>query len=95
VNQENLTSAISITGGITWLSDIAMPFVKATVSKVSVAVSYFWVSMIGRSLGLIFSGISTQSVGKSVMLHEEGKCGVDGYPIYLPFEKLLFIFVTR
>ncbi|WVZ92076.1 hypothetical protein U9M48_038170 [Paspalum notatum var. saurae] len=39
------------------LSDIAMPFVRAAVSKVSTAVSYFWVSMIGTSLGLIFSGI--------------------------------------
>jgi hypothetical protein len=58
-------------------------------------VSYFWVSMIGRSLRLIFSGISRQSFGKSVMLHEEGKYGVDGYPIYLLFEKLLFIFITR
>jgi hypothetical protein len=44
------------------LSDIAMPFVKAAVSKVSAAVSYFWVSMIGKSLGLIFSGIR-QSLG--------------------------------
>jgi len=44
------------------LSDIAMPFIKAAVSKVSAAVSYFWVSMIGRSLGLIFSGIR-QSLG--------------------------------
>ncbi|KAK3154198.1 hypothetical protein QOZ80_2BG0187530 [Eleusine coracana subsp. coracana] len=44
------------------LSDIAMPFVKAAVSKVSAGVSYFWVSMIGRSLGLIFSGIR-QSLG--------------------------------
>jgi hypothetical protein len=72
-----------------------MPFVKATVSKVSATVYYFWVSMIGRSLGLIFSGISRQSFGKSVMLHEEGKYGADGYPIYLLFEKLLFIFITR
>jgi hypothetical protein len=44
------------------LSDIAMPFIRAAVSKVSAAVSYFWVSMIGRSLGLIFSGIR-QSLG--------------------------------
>ncbi|KAL6608307.1 hypothetical protein ACP70R_041370 [Stipagrostis hirtigluma subsp. patula] len=44
------------------LSDIAMPFVRVAVSKVSAAVSYFWVSMIGRSLGLIFSGIR-QSLG--------------------------------
>jgi hypothetical protein len=72
-----------------------MSFVKATVTKVSAAVSYFWVSMIGRSLRLIFSGISRQSSGKSVMLYEEGKYGVDGYPIYLLFEKLIFIFVTR
>jgi len=44
------------------LSDIAMPFISAAVSKVGAAVSYFWVSMIGRSLGLIFSGIR-QSLG--------------------------------
>ncbi|KAF8693237.1 hypothetical protein HU200_038619 [Digitaria exilis] len=44
------------------LSDIAMPFLRAAVSKVGAAVSYFWVSMIGRSLGLIFSGIR-QSLG--------------------------------
>jgi hypothetical protein len=72
-----------------------MPFVMATVSKVSFVVSYFWVSMIGRSLGLNFLGIRRQSFGKSVVLFEEGKYGVDGYPIYLLFEKLLFIFVTR
>jgi hypothetical protein len=77
------------------LSNITMPFVKATVSKVSVVVSYFWVSMIGRSLGLNFSGIRRQSFGKSVMPFEEGKYGVDGYPIYMLFEKLLFIFITR
>ncbi|PWZ22342.1 hypothetical protein Zm00014a_011956 [Zea mays] len=44
------------------LSDIAMPFIRVAISKVSSAVSYFWVSMIGRSLGLIFSGIR-QSLG--------------------------------
>nr|BAD22996.1 unknown protein [Oryza sativa Japonica Group]BAD38126.1 unknown protein [Oryza sativa Japonica Group]BAG89886.1 unnamed protein product [Oryza sativa Japonica Group] len=44
------------------MSDIAMPFIRAVVTKVSAAVSYFWVSMIGRSLGLIFSGIR-QSLG--------------------------------
>ncbi|CAD6244392.1 unnamed protein product [Miscanthus lutarioriparius] len=44
------------------LSDISMPFIGAAISKVSAAVSYFWVSMIGRSLGLIFSGIR-QSLG--------------------------------
>lgn len=44
------------------LSDIAMPFLRAVVTKVSAAVSYFWVSMIGRTLGLIFSGIR-QSLG--------------------------------
>uniref|UniRef100_N1R0D7 Uncharacterized protein n=1 Tax=Aegilops tauschii TaxID=37682 RepID=N1R0D7_AEGTA len=44
------------------LSDIAMPFARAVVARVSAAVSYFWVSMIGRSLGLIFSGIR-QSLG--------------------------------
>uniref|UniRef100_A0A0D9YST6 non-specific serine/threonine protein kinase n=1 Tax=Oryza glumipatula TaxID=40148 RepID=A0A0D9YST6_9ORYZ len=30
------------------MSDIAMPFIRAVVTKVSAAVSYFWVSMIGR-----------------------------------------------
>ncbi|KAL5211376.1 hypothetical protein ABZP36_022223 [Zizania latifolia] len=44
------------------MSDIATPFIRAVVVKVSAAVSYFWVSMIGRSLGLIFSGIR-QSLG--------------------------------
>ncbi|KAM3406861.1 hypothetical protein ACQJBY_000735 [Aegilops geniculata] len=44
------------------LSDIALPFARAVVARVSAAVSYFWVSMIGRSLGLIFSGIR-QSLG--------------------------------
>lgn len=44
------------------LSDIAMPFARAVFSRVSAGVSYFWVSMIGRSLGLIFSGIR-QSLG--------------------------------
>lgn len=44
------------------LSDIATPFARAVVARVSAAVSYFWVSMIGRSLGLIFSGIR-QSLG--------------------------------
>lgn len=44
------------------LSDIAMPFARVVVARVSAAVSYFWVSMIGRSLGLIFSGIR-QSLG--------------------------------
>ncbi|XP_047091178.1 uncharacterized protein LOC124703018 [Lolium rigidum] len=44
------------------LSDIALPFARVVVARVSAAVSYFWVSMIGRSLGLIFSGIR-QSLG--------------------------------
>uniref|UniRef100_A0A0E0G797 Leucine-rich repeat-containing N-terminal plant-type domain-containing protein n=1 Tax=Oryza nivara TaxID=4536 RepID=A0A0E0G797_ORYNI len=30
------------------MSDIVMPFIRAVVTKVSAAVSYFWVSMIGR-----------------------------------------------
>ncbi|KAK6143996.1 hypothetical protein DH2020_020816 [Rehmannia glutinosa] len=39
------------------LSDITMPFVKAIVAKVSDAISFFLVCLIGRSLGLIYSGI--------------------------------------
>jgi hypothetical protein len=34
--------------------------------------------------------LSRQSFGKSIMLYEKGKYEVDGYPIYLLFEKLLF-----
>ncbi|KAJ6820140.1 uncharacterized protein M6B38_299385 [Iris pallida] len=43
-------------------SDITMPFIKTIFTKVSNAVSFFLVYMIGRSLGLIFSGIR-QSLG--------------------------------
>lgn len=43
-------------------SDITMPFIKTIFIKVSNAVSFFLVYMIGRSLGLIFSGIR-QSLG--------------------------------
>ncbi|KAJ6840280.1 uncharacterized protein M6B38_311590 [Iris pallida] len=43
-------------------SDIAMPFIKTIFTKVSNAVSFFLVYMIGRSLGLVFSGIR-QSLG--------------------------------
>lgn len=39
------------------LSDISMPLVRAVVAKVSSAVSFFLVSLIGRSLGLIYTGI--------------------------------------
>ncbi|OVA01595.1 Uncharacterized protein family Ycf55 [Macleaya cordata] len=43
-------------------SDITMPLVKAIVAKVSSAISFFLVSLIGRSLGLIYTGIR-QSLG--------------------------------
>lgn len=39
------------------LSDIAMPFVIALFTKASNAVSFFLVCLIGRSLGLIYTGI--------------------------------------
>lgn len=39
------------------LSDITMPIVKTVVAKVSDAISFFLVCLIGRSLGLIYSGI--------------------------------------
>lgn len=39
------------------LSDIGMPFIKAVINKVSDAISFFLVSLIGRSLGLIYTGI--------------------------------------
>ncbi|XP_068663016.1 uncharacterized protein [Aristolochia californica] len=42
--------------------DIAMPFVRAVTSKVCDAVSFFLVCLIGRSIGLIYSGIR-QAVG--------------------------------
>ncbi|CAN6479546.1 unnamed protein product [Victoria cruziana] len=38
-------------------SDIAMPFVKVVLDKVSSAISFFFVSLIGGSLGLIYTGI--------------------------------------
>lgn len=44
------------------LSDITTPLVKTVFTKVSNAVSFFLVCMIGRSLGLIFTGIR-QSLG--------------------------------
>ncbi|KAJ8749487.1 hypothetical protein K2173_025682 [Erythroxylum novogranatense] len=39
------------------LSDITMPFIRAVVKQVSNAISFFLVSLIGRSLGLVYSGI--------------------------------------
>ncbi|KAI5679989.1 hypothetical protein M9H77_01216 [Catharanthus roseus] len=39
------------------LSDIAMPLVRTVIAKVSDAISFFLVSLIGRSLGLIYTGI--------------------------------------
>ncbi|XP_011083125.1 uncharacterized protein LOC105165720 [Sesamum indicum] len=39
------------------LADITMPFVRTVVAKVSDAISFFLVCLIGRSLGLIYSGI--------------------------------------
>ncbi|XAR60983.1 hypothetical protein NMG60_11034549 [Bertholletia excelsa] len=39
------------------LSDVMMPFIKTLVSKVSDAISFFLVCLIGRSLGLIYTGI--------------------------------------
>ncbi|KAM3373795.1 hypothetical protein P3S68_012509 [Capsicum galapagoense] len=39
------------------LADIAMPLVRIVIAKVSDAVSFFLVSLIGRSLGLIYTGI--------------------------------------
>ncbi|XP_057985082.1 uncharacterized protein LOC110671825 isoform X2 [Hevea brasiliensis] len=39
------------------LSDISMPLIRAIINKVSNAISFFLVSLIGRSLGLIYSGI--------------------------------------
>ncbi|XP_020583918.1 uncharacterized protein LOC110027006 isoform X2 [Phalaenopsis equestris] len=43
-------------------SDVAMPLVKAVFEKARSAVSFFLMCMIGRSLGLVFSGIR-QSLG--------------------------------
>ncbi|XP_024030073.1 uncharacterized protein LOC21398313 [Morus notabilis] len=39
------------------LSDIGMPFIRAIINKVSDMISFFLVSLIGRSLGLIYTGI--------------------------------------
>lgn len=39
------------------LFDISMPLVKTVVGKVSEAISFFLVCLIGRSLGLIYTGI--------------------------------------
>ncbi|CAK7349357.1 unnamed protein product [Dovyalis caffra] len=39
------------------LSDIMMPLVRAVIDKVSNAISFFLVTLIGRSLGLICTGI--------------------------------------
>ncbi|KAI3772897.1 hypothetical protein L6452_04091 [Arctium lappa] len=38
-------------------ADITMPFIRTLVAKISDAVSFFLVSLIGRSLGLIYTGI--------------------------------------
>ncbi|XP_054783731.1 uncharacterized protein LOC129290775 isoform X2 [Prosopis cineraria] len=38
-------------------SDIAMPLIRAIIDKVSEAISFFLVCLIGRSLGLIYTGI--------------------------------------
>ncbi|KAL6499570.1 hypothetical protein OROGR_027480 [Orobanche gracilis] len=43
------------------LTDITMPFVKAAVAKVSDVATFFLVCLIGRSLGLIYSGIRNSS----------------------------------
>ncbi|KAJ7950411.1 Phosphoglycolate phosphatase [Quillaja saponaria] len=39
------------------LSDITTPLIRAVIDKVSNAISFFLVSLIGRSLGLIYTGI--------------------------------------
>ncbi|VFR00528.1 unnamed protein product [Cuscuta campestris] len=39
------------------LSDIAMPLIRTVIAKVSDAISFFLVCLIGRSLGLIYTGI--------------------------------------
>ncbi|XP_021987903.1 uncharacterized protein LOC110884493 isoform X5 [Helianthus annuus] len=39
------------------MADITMPFVRTLVTKISDAVSFFLVCLIGRSLGLIYTGI--------------------------------------
>ncbi|KAJ4969390.1 hypothetical protein NE237_016091 [Protea cynaroides] len=49
-------------------SDITMPLVKAIFAKISSAISFFLVSLIGRSLGLIYTGIR-QSLGWRFQMH--------------------------
>lgn len=39
------------------LADIAMPMIRTVISRLSDAISFFLVSLIGRSLGLIYTGI--------------------------------------
>lgn len=39
------------------LADIAMPLIRTVISRLSDAISFFLVSLIGRSLGLIYTGI--------------------------------------
>ncbi|KAJ8558234.1 hypothetical protein K7X08_005000 [Anisodus acutangulus] len=39
------------------LADIAMPLIRSVISRLSDAISFFLVSLIGRSLGLIYTGI--------------------------------------
>ncbi|XP_044491692.1 uncharacterized protein LOC123215593 isoform X2 [Mangifera indica] len=39
------------------LSDISLPFIRAVFEKLSNAISFFFVSLIGRSIGLIYTGI--------------------------------------
>ncbi|KAJ9176561.1 hypothetical protein P3X46_011863 [Hevea brasiliensis] len=39
------------------LSDISTPLIRAVIDKVSNAISFFLVTLIGRSLGLIYTGI--------------------------------------
>lgn len=39
------------------LSDIAMPMIKAIIAQFRNAISFFLVSLIGRSVGLVYSGI--------------------------------------
>ncbi|OWM82884.1 hypothetical protein CDL15_Pgr005284 [Punica granatum] len=39
------------------LSDITMPLIRTVINKISNAISFFLVSLIGRSLGLIYTGI--------------------------------------
>ncbi|KAF5726596.1 hypothetical protein HS088_TW22G00276 [Tripterygium wilfordii] len=39
------------------LADISLPLIKAVIGKISDAISFFLVCLIGRSLGLIYTGI--------------------------------------